>query len=156
MDVEALMRVAIEEARSGIAAGQMPFGSAIAVGDEIIARGHNSVWANTDITAHAEILALREACHRTGAVNLPGAIVAATCMPCPMCATALHWAGVDTVYHGAEIDDAVAVGIHQVRISVADMLRDGGSTVKIVGGILRDECRALFDEWRAAGNARMY
>jgi tRNA(Arg) A34 adenosine deaminase TadA len=54
MDVEVLMRAAIDEARSGIARGQMPFGCAIAVGGEIIARGHNSVWALTDITAHAD------------------------------------------------------------------------------------------------------
>ena len=67
MDAEALMRVAIDQARQGIAAGQSPFGCAIALDGAVVSASHNCVWLSTDITAHAEIAALRVACARTRA-----------------------------------------------------------------------------------------
>ncbi len=156
MDAETLMQAAIEQARAGIAAGQTPFGCAIAVNGQIVAAAHNSVWATTDITAHAEIMALREACRALGIVHFEGALVASTCEPCPMCATALHWARVDTVYHGATVGDAAAAGFNELKVDVAGLLRQGGSQVKITGGVLSDECAALFQEWQAAGRAKLY
>ncbi len=156
MDAETLMRAAIEQARSGIAAGQTPFGCAIAVDGRIIAAAHNSVWATTDITAHAEITALRRACQATGSVSFEGALVASTCEPCPMCATALHWARVGTVYYGATVANAAAAGFNELRVDVAELLRGGGSSVKVVSGILSDQCAALFQEWKAAGRAKLY
>lgn len=155
MNPEALMRLAIEKARAGIAAGQSPFGCAIALGDDVIAASHNCVWSTTDITAHAEITALRESCSQTGRVHLTGAIVATTCEPCPMCACALHWARVETVYYGATIADATAAGFNELHISAEDVIRQGRSSMKLVGGILVDECVTLFQEWQA-GRPRAY
>ena len=106
--LEALMRLAIDKARAGVAAGQMPFGCAIARGDELLAAEHNTVAATVDCTAHAEVNALRAACRAAGSYSLPGAVVATTCEPCPMCTGALHWAGVEVVHFGASIDDAGA------------------------------------------------
>jgi len=156
MDIERLMRLAIDKAREGIAAGQTPFGCAIALVEDVIAVAHNSVWATTDITAHAEIMALRQACAGTRQVHLPGAIVATTCEPCPMCMAALHWARVDTVYYGARIADATAAGFNELHISAADVVRQGGSPIKLVSGILAEECVALFDAWQATKRARAY
>jgi guanine deaminase len=156
MTPESLMRLAIEKAREGLAAGQSPFGCAIALNDEVIATAHNQVWATTDITAHAEIVALRQACARTRRVHLDGAIVATTCEPCPMCMSALHWARVATVYYGAKITDATAVGFNELHISAEAILRQGGSSVKLIGGVLGDECAALFEQWRAAGRDKAY
>ena len=106
MDPSELMRLAIEKCRQGIAAGQSPFGCAIARDGKLLSCSHNTVVLTTDITAHAEVNAIREACRAVGDIFLDGAIVATTCEPCPMCMAALHWARVDTVYYGATIADA--------------------------------------------------
>ena len=154
MDPTSLMQLAIEAARKGIAQGQTPFGCAIALGDRVVAANHNQVWLTTDITAHAEVTALREACKSTGQVHLSGAVVAATCEPCPMCMAALHWARVETVYYGATIADATAAGFNELAVPAAELLERGGSRVKLISGMLREECAGLFEEWRAAGLAK--
>lgn len=156
MTPDALMRLAIEAARRGIAKGQSPFGCAISLNDKVIAAAHNVVLLTTDCTAHAEINALREACKAVGDVHLTGAHVATTCEPCPMCMSALHWARVETVYYGASIADAAAGGFNELHLPAADVLRLGQSTVKLVPGVLRDECRALFSEWAKTPGARVY
>jgi len=155
-DAEALMRLAIEQAQAGIAAGQTPFGCAISLGGRVVSATHNTVWATTDITAHAEINAIRQACQRTSDVHLAGSIVATTCEPCPMCMAALHWAQADAVYYGASIADARRVGFNELAIPAADLVRTGGSRVKLVPGVLEDECRQLFDTWKQSPAAREY
>jgi tRNA(Arg) A34 adenosine deaminase TadA len=99
------MELAIEMCREGIAARQSPFGRAIALGDPVVSEAHNFVLLATDITAHAEINAVRAACQKIQANFLQGAMVATTCEPCPMCLAALHWARVDTVYFGAAVSN---------------------------------------------------
>jgi tRNA(Arg) A34 adenosine deaminase TadA len=148
MTPEALMQLAIESARAGIAAHQSPFGCAIARGETILAAAHNTVIQTIDITAHAEINALRQGCRAAGQVHLERAIVATTCEPCPMCMSALHWARVDTVYFGATIADAAQAGFNELIVPAVDLLAQGGSRVQIIiGGVRRDECARLFDEW---------
>jgi len=156
MDAEQLMRLAIDKVREGLAAGQSPFGCAIALGDRVLAVEHNLVRLTTDITAHAEINALRSACRAARDIHLEGAIVATTCEPCPMCMSALHWARVDTVYYGATIADATSAGFNELSIPAADIIRLGGSTVKLEGGVLQAECAALFHEWQTGSAARPY
>ena len=146
MDAETLMRLAIAQAQASIAAGQTPVGCAIAIGDQVIAANHNRVLATTDITAHAEMVTIREACTRLSRIHLEGAVVASTLEPCPMCMAALHWARVDTVYYGATIADSTAVGFNELRIPAADVIRLGGSNIKLTGGILRRECLAVFEQ----------
>ncbi len=153
---EQLMQRAIDKAREGIAAGQSPFGCAIAISDDAIIAAHNQVWATTDITAHAEIGALREACRHAGNILLQGAVVATTCEPCPMCMAALHWARVETVYYGATIADAAAAGFHELTIPAAEIVARGQSEVKLVAGVLREECAALFREWKAGEKGGVY
>ena len=149
-EIDGLMRLAIDAARRGIQQGQSPFGCAISLDGTLVAVEHNRVFASTDITAHAEITALREACAKAGRIHLQGAIVASTCEPCPMCMAALHWARVARVYFGATIDDATAVGFNELKVPAAELLRVGGSSLEIVGGILHAECRTLFSEWRSS------
>ncbi len=150
MTPDALMQLAIDKCRAGLAKGQSPFGCAVAQGDRVVAVAHNTVVASTDITAHAEMNALREACGATGSIFLEGAIVATTCEPCPMCMAALHWARVAHVYYGATIDDAARAGFNELTLPAAEVLRLGGSQVRLSGELLRDECRRLFDEWLAS------
>ncbi len=156
MEPEELMRRAIDVARQGVGQGQSPFGCAIVRGDQLLACRHNTVLATTDITAHAEINALRSACAATGDIHLPGAIVASTCEPCPMCMAALHWAQVHTVYYGATIHDAQQAGFNELQLAAADLLRLGGSRVRLVPGLLRDECLALFALWQTRPEHRSY
>lgn len=156
MQPEPLMRLAIDKVREGLAVGQSPFGCAIALGDRVLAVEHNLVRLTTDITAHAEINALRTSCRAVRDIHLAGAIVATTCEPCPMCMAALHWARVDTVYFGAAIADASAAGFNELAIPASEMIRLGGSTVKLHGGLLQAECAALFREWEAGGKAQPY
>ncbi|HJT31386.1 MAG TPA: nucleoside deaminase [Pirellulales bacterium] len=155
-DPAELMQRAIDKCRQGIASGQSPFGCAIARDGCIVAVEHNTVLLTTDITAHAEINALRAACRAEGDIHLPGAIVATTCEPCPMCMAALHWARVDTVYFGAAIADAQSAGFNEMRTPAAEIARLGGSQVRLVSGVLSDECQRLFAEWNASPHPRAY
>jgi len=150
------MGEAIATARQGIAAGQTPFGSCVVRQGKVLARAHNEVWARTDITAHAEILALRRACEAAQAIHLDGAAVYTTTEPCPMCFAACHWARVDEVVYGAVIPDAARAGFRELTIPAERMAQEGLSKVRIRHGVLARECAALFDEWKRAGNARTY
>jgi tRNA(Arg) A34 adenosine deaminase TadA len=156
MDPSELMRLAIAKGREGIAAGQSPFGCAIARDGRLLASAHNRVLETTDITAHAEVNAIRAACRATGDIHLAGAIAATTCEPCPMCTAALHWARVETVYFGATIADAEAAGFNELCLPAGELLRLGESRVKLVSNILTDECRELFTEWSAIPGRQTY
>jgi tRNA(Arg) A34 adenosine deaminase TadA len=156
MDPSDLMRLAIEKCRQGIAAGQSPFGCAIARDGDVLSCSHNTVVMTTDITAHAEVNAIREACRTTKNIFLDGAIVATTCEPCPMCMAALHWARVDSVYYGATIADADDAGFNELQLPAAELLRIGGSQLKLVPQLLPEECKELFREWLANPARRVY
>ena len=156
MDVQPLMEAAIAAARRGIAGGQTPFGCAIALDNQLVAATHNTVLASTDITAHAEINALRAACLATKKIQLDGAVVATTCEPCPMCMAALHWARVKVVYYGATIGDARRAGFLELTLPAAELVARGHSSVRLVPGILATECRALFAEWQRRADHRVY
>ena len=144
----ALMQLAIDAAKQGISKGQSPFGCAIAIDNRVIIATHNHVLADTDITAHAEIHALRQACQAEKSLFLEGAHVATTCEPCPMCMAALHWARVDTVYYGTSIADAGKAGFNELDLSAQQLLQLGHSPIKLVNGIREGDCQALFTEWR--------
>jgi guanine deaminase len=82
-----------------------PFGCVIVLNGEIIAAEGNRVMAEHDPTAHAEVVAIREACKKIGSHDLSGAILYTSCMCCPMCYSASYWARVSKVYYAAECDD---------------------------------------------------
>jgi len=143
-DDERFMRSAIEMARSGIEAGQAPFGACIVREGRIVACAHNEVWRRTDITAHAEVVALRTACRSLGTIDLSGCTIYATAEPCPMCFTACHWARMSRIVFAGRIADAAEAGFRELTISNHDMKRLGGSEIEIVADVLRDEARELF------------
>ena len=110
MDDDALMEVALAEASEGAKAGEVPVGAVVAVGDRIVARRHNERESLVDPTAHAELLALRDAAAEVGSWRLAGATLVVTLEPCPMCAGAAWAARVDRVVWGAPNPDAGALG----------------------------------------------
>ncbi|MGD2062317.1 MAG: nucleoside deaminase [Nitrospirota bacterium] len=151
-----MMAHAIDACRRGIDAGQTPFACAIAQEGRLIAVAHNTVWRDVDITAHAEMMALRDACHALGRIDLSGCDLYTTCEPCPMCLAASHWARIGTVFFGATIADAQAAGFNELAVPAQELVTRGGSPMKVVGGVLHDECAALFEEWRRRPDARTY
>lgn len=145
------MRQAIQKAREGIEKGQTPFGACIVKGDEVISCEYNIVWENTDITAHAEINALRVACKKLGTIDLSGCVIYSTCEPCPMCFSACHWARISKIVYGASIADAKGAGFHELTISCEKMVELGSSEVEIEKDFLKDECVLLFENWKKGG-----
>lgn len=156
MEPSELMQLAIEACQRGIESGQSPFGCAIAMGDRVVAATHNTVVLSTDITAHAEVNAIRDACRTVDDIFLTKAMVATTCEPCPMCMSALHWARVGTVFYGASIDDAATAGFNELKLPAAELLRIGGSQVQLIGDCLAQECRELFHLWNANPQRKAY
>lgn len=152
----AFMRQAIAAARAGLAAGQTPFGACLVRDSAVVVRGHNRVWAESDITAHAEVVTIRAACRVLTTIDLSGTTIYSTCEPCPMCFAAIHWARCTRLVYGAAIADAQRAGFNELTVSNTELKRLGGSRVEIVSGILREECAALFDEWLAAPGRRGY
>ncbi|MCK9423554.1 MAG: nucleoside deaminase [Bacteroidales bacterium] len=93
-----------------------PFGAVIVKDRNIIGRGVNMVFSQNDPTAHAEIMAIRDACRNTGHFDLAGAILYSTCEPCPMCLSAIYWANIQTVYFCSTRSDAEAIGFRDNHI----------------------------------------
>ena len=105
-----LMGAALAEAALGAAAGEVPVGAVVAVGDRIVARRHNEREATGDPTAHAEVLALRDAATALGRWRLDDAVLVVTLEPCPMCAGAAWAARIGRLVWGAPNPDAGSVG----------------------------------------------
>ena len=156
MDHEKYMRMAIAKAREGISNGQTPFGACIVKNNEVIVCQHNRVWEETNITSHAEIVAIREACKVLDTVDLSGCTIYTTTEPCPMCFSAIHWAKIDAIYFGTRIADAQEAGFSELTISNEEMKLQGNSPVQIVGDIMREENRQVFQEFAAKADKRLY
>ena len=150
------MDLAIAEGERGIASGQTPFGSVVVSGSEPISLAHNRVYADRDITAHAEILAIRRACAHVERIDLTGCTIYSTCEPCPMCFSAIHWARIGRNVYGASIGDAREAGFHAMPIAHETMAELGGTAVVTEGRFRTDECIALFRSWKETGSLLPY
>jgi len=150
------MRLAIDKAKQGIEKGQTPFGVCIIKKEEVISCVHNIVWESIDITAHAEIHAIREACKKLNTVDLSGCVMYSTCEPCPMCFSACHWAKITKIIYGTRIDDAKKLGFSELTISNNEMKQFGNSPIEIVGDLLRKENLELFEFWNKREDKRIY
>jgi tRNA(adenine34) deaminase len=150
VDYEALMRLALSEAELAIPHGDVPVGAIVVVAGEIIASRHNERQLTTDPTAHAEVLAMRDACEKLGTWRLDNAELIVTLEPCAMCAGALVNARISRVVFGAPDLEAGALG--SVYNFAADpRLRHN---FEVVHNVLRDECstalKDFFGELRRA------
>ena len=107
---EKFMTLAIELAREGMMSGKGgPFGCVIVKGEEVVGKGSNMVISTMDPTAHAEIVAIRDACKHLGNFQLDDCEVYTSCEPCPMCLGALYWARVKKVVYANTRHDAAAI-----------------------------------------------
>ena len=104
------MQMAIDKAIEGVDNGQSPFGACIVKNGEVITCDHNIVLLTTDITAHGEINAIRNACKKLDNIHLNRCVIYSTCEPCPMCFGAIYWARPKAIYFANTKDDATAIG----------------------------------------------
>lgn len=156
MNDENFMQVAIEKARYGVQNGQSPFGACVVKNGEVISSGSNTVWKDGDITAHAEIKAIRKACKKLNSVDLSGCIVYSTCEPCPMCFAACYWARISKIVYGARIKDAKGFGFNEMLVSNEQMKSLCKSKIEIKGDFLRDECIEVFKQWALQEERKTY
>ncbi len=140
---EAYMRLALDEARLAQAAGEVPVGAVMVHGGKVIAACHNLRETTCDPTAHAEMLALREAARVLSTRRLNGCTLYVTLEPCPMCAGAIVMAQVDACFFAAYDARQGCCG------SVYDIPQDPAFShrTRIVGGILEEEAKALLQEF---------
>jgi len=138
-----LMEAAIGEAKRAAAAGEIPIGAVIVKDGAIIGRGRNRIEAEQDPTAHAEMIAIREAAKALGARRLIGCTLYVTAEPCSMCAGAAVLARLDAVVAGCESDKSGACG------TVTDILQSESLNHRAdyIVGIRRDECAALLSDF---------
>jgi tRNA(adenine34) deaminase len=137
------MRAALEQARLGLAAGEVPIGAVAVAGDEIVARAFNQPIGRTDPTAHAEVLAVRETARRIGNYRLTDVTVYVTVEPCLMCVGALVHARVREVVFGATEPKSGAL-VSTVRGAEMPGLNH---RFLVTGGVLEDECRDLIQQF---------
>lgn len=150
------MREAIALAEAGAGRGDGgPFGALVVLEGEVIGRGWNRVLADTDPTAHAEMIALRQAARRLGDVHLAGATLYSSCEPCPMCLSAAYWAHVGHICYGATADDAAAIGFDD-RLIYQDLARPRERRRIPMEPVSREQVLELFENWEKSGNRILY
>jgi tRNA(adenine34) deaminase len=140
---EQYMRAALEEARKAQAAGEVPVGAVVVLDGEIVGRGANRNLRDSDPTAHAEVIALREAGKKLGNHRLPACSLFVTIEPCAMCAGALIHARLQRLVYGA--DDVKAGAVRSVMQVINHPLLN--HQMEVVGGVLDEECTALIQDF---------
>ncbi len=127
----------------------VPFGAALVETKtgKLLYRGRNAVMRESDPSAHAETRAVRKACKKLGRPSLVGYTLYSTCEPCPMCMANALWAGVDRVVFGATIADANE-HCRQIHIAAREVTERSDMRCEVEGEVLREECRALFNDPR--------
>ena len=149
------MKRAIDLSIQNIKNNGGPFGCVIVKDNNIISEGVNRVTFNNDPTAHAEIVAIRNACNKMNTFNLEGCELYSSCEPCPMCLSAIYWSHIDKVYYGNSREDAAK--IHFDDKFIYDELSLKMTERKIpISQISRDEAIKAFNLWENEENKIKY
>jgi len=123
-----------------------PFGCVIVKDDKIIAEGSNKVTFSNDPTAHAEIVAIREACKKLNTFNLSGCDLYASCEPCPMCLSAIYWSHVDNIFYANTREDAKKISFDDSLI-YSEISKKNEDRKIPIKQMLRDEALKAFEIW---------
>jgi tRNA(Arg) A34 adenosine deaminase TadA len=147
MSHETFMRDAIRLSVEGVRSGKGgPFGCVIVKGGKVVAQGSNQVTSTCDPTAHAEVVAIREACKALGTFQLTDCVLYTSCEPCPMCLSAIYWARIPDVFYGNTRQDAAEIGFdddfiyREIPLPIADRRI-------AMKPLLNAEARVAFAEW---------
>ena len=150
------MREAIRISRQGMQNNEGgPFGAIVVKDGMIIGRGNNQVLATNDPTAHAEVVAIREACKTLGSFQLEDCILYSSCEPCPMCLGAIYWARPDRLFFACDKKDAAAIGFDDDFI-YREIERPIPERKIPTTQILQNEAKAVFREWEEKKDKTMY
>jgi tRNA(Arg) A34 adenosine deaminase TadA len=151
----AFMERAIALSREMVARGGGPFGAVIVKDGAILAEGANRVTVANDPTAHAEIVAIREACAKLGSFTLAGCEIYTTCEPCPMCLAAIYWARIERIYYANERTDAARIGFDDDFLYREIPLPPDQRRVPMTR-LLADQALAVFNAWHAKPDKTPY
>jgi tRNA(Arg) A34 adenosine deaminase TadA len=132
-----------------------PFGAVIVRDGRVVGRGWNRVTSSNDPTAHAEIVAIRDACSRLKTFSLAGCDIYSSCEPCPLCLAAIYWSRLDRIYHAATCDDAAAAGFDDLHF-YREVGRPAGERSVPMAQALRDEACVAFQQWLKKDNRIRY
>ena len=143
------MSRAIELARQGVDRNEGgPFGCVIVRDGQIVGEGNNRVTSTNDPTAHAEIVAIRDACSKLGTFQLDGCVVYTSCEPCPMCLGAIYWSRPAGIFYAGTREDAANAGFDDEHFYSEMAKANDDRELKMVN-MLRREAQAAFAEWLA-------
>lgn len=145
MELEQFMELAIKEAEASLREGNNGFGAVIVRKGTVIASAHDREDTLSDPTSHAEMNVIREASIKIGK-KLTGCTLVCTHEPCPMCAFAIVWAGIDEVVYGYPIQDALNQGRKRINLPCNEAFHMAGADIKVQGGVLREKCSVLYRE----------
>ena len=123
-----------------------PFGAVIVRGNKVIAEGWNQVTSSNDPTAHAEVVAIRNACKAEDKFSLQGCEIYTSCEPCPMCLSAIYWAHLDRIYYANSRKDAATIGFDDDFLYREIGLPERERT-KEISRLLSAEAWAVFEDW---------
>ncbi len=144
VDLEAPMAIAIEEARQSRAEGNKGYGAVIVRGKSLLAQAHDTAATDNDPLAHAEVNAIRQAVRVSGHGDLCGALLLATCEPCPMCSSLAVWANLTAVAYGASIEATARLGKTRIMVGVADIAAASPTMLEVIPGVLAERCLDLY------------
>ena len=134
-----------------------PFGACIVKDGKIIGRGSNHVLENNDPTAHAEIMAIRDACKNINSYDLSGCEIYTSCYPCPMCISAIIWSNITKIYYGNTKEDAEGIGFRDKYIyDVISKLNNGEETELKFKLIDREETIKTFNNYMEKQDKTIY
>jgi guanine deaminase len=155
-DHEKFMSRAIDLAREGMESGAGgPFGCVIVRAGEIVGEGSNRVTSLNDPTAHAEVVAIRDACSRLESFQLDGCTVYTSCEPCPMCLGAIYWARPDAIYFAGTRIDAAEAGFDDEHI-YAEIEKSHEARRIPMKSLMRHEAQQVFAAWTAKADKTEY
>lgn len=141
------MRRAIELAQQGIDSNEGgPFGCVIVKDGEIVGEGNNCVTSTNDPTAHAEVVAIRNACHKLNSFQLEGCTIYTSCEPCPMCLGAIYWARPKQIFYACNKVDAAEVGFDD-KFIYEEIERPINERHIKTDFLLREEGLKVFENW---------
>lgn len=143
------MKIAKEASEKGAKSNEGgPFGAVITDKEgNIISVGNNKVLLNNDPTAHAEVVAIREACKKLNTYDLSGMILYTSCEPCPMCLSAIIWSNIKEIYYGCTKEDAGNIGFRDDLIY--DYLKGNNKELLKLKQMDRDECMKVFEQYKS-------
>jgi tRNA(adenine34) deaminase len=145
VDFEEIMKLAIAEARASKQEGNKGYGAVVVRGHEILGKAHDTAITEQDPSLHAEVNAIRQAVQALGDSNLSGAILFSSCEPCPMCASLAVWANLTTIVYGVSIEETANMGKSRIRVSAKEIIERSPVMIEVIGDVLREECRALYE-----------